>query len=118
MNEDTLITHAAAGKLSEAELRQFAETHHMTLHGACDRIAELVGRGFLRGQYTWETGDAAMNHLYGLAYVQSDFCLSDFSWRVYEAFDEGEYIHAGSPAEFQGEPRTRTLLTILIGDRA
>jgi len=36
--------------------------------------------------------------------------LPELSWRVYQAFDEGEYEHDGDPPELQGERRTRILL--------
>jgi hypothetical protein len=51
-----------------------------------------------------------MNELFGYAYPGGGPELSRLAWLVYEAFDQGEYLHDGEPAERQGEVKTRLLL--------
>jgi hypothetical protein len=37
----------------------------------------------------------AMNQLCGFAIVETGLGLLEFAWRVFGAFDEGEYVHDG-----------------------
>ena len=50
-----------------------------------------------------------MNSLFPFL-ISGEGSLAEVAWRVYEAFDSGEYEHPGEPPEFQGEARTRALL--------
>jgi hypothetical protein len=56
-----------------------------------------------------------MNNLFTAAYPIYGFGLSDFAWRVFGEFDEGEYVHLGAPAELDGEARTKMMLTTILG---
>jgi hypothetical protein len=46
-------------------------------------------------KYTWLDCDAAMNALFGFAYAMSRSDLPAYAFRVYLAFDEGEYYEGG-----------------------
>jgi hypothetical protein len=85
----------------------------ISLLSLCDEFALEIAQGFMRGEYSWEFGDAAMNRLYSCAYGSADFGLPDFAFQVYEAFDEGEYRHLNQPGP-DGPPRTRALLEPLL----
>ncbi len=116
MSLNALIQRATLSEpYSEARLDQEARGLGVSIHSLCDAFAREVAEGYLRGDYSWEVGDIAMNSLYSSAYGIADFGLPDFATRVFEAFDEGEYIHRGEPRENDGEPRTRALLAPLIG---
>lgn len=90
-----------------------ARTLGISVPSLCDEFAREIAQGFLRGEYSWEFGDAAMNGLYGSAYAVGNFGLPDFAMQVYEAFDEGEYRHLNDPGP-NGAPRTRALLEPLL----
>ena len=107
MDAHDLLTAAADGSLNEAELDAIATASKSTVDELFDAIARQAAKCFLNGHCGWERGDAAMNHLFGLAYGPRDVGLTEFAWQVYLAFDEGEYIHPG-------EPRTRKLLESLM----
>ena len=64
----------------------------------------------MRGDYSYAFGDRAMNHLFIFAYGSAGPGLPAFAWKVYGAFDEGEYDRPGEAAESQGEARTKALL--------
>jgi hypothetical protein len=114
MNPIDLPYAAAQGTLSRADLEATGAAIGMSLHEISDRLARSVAEGHLRGTYSWELGDAAMNHLSSLAYVYSNFGLPEFAWSIFGAFDEGEYIHQGEPPELDGEARTKALLLSLL----
>ena len=59
---------------------------------------------------TYRDGDAAMNDLFAYATAGGGAELSRLAWHVFEAFDEGEYLHAGEPVDEQGEVKTKKLL--------
>ena len=114
MDMESLVAVGAEGLLSEPQLRTMADQRGITLHELCDAFAREAAHKFLSGALEWEKADAAMNHLYALAYGSGDFCLPEFAWSVFLAFDEGEYIHTGEDPSSDGEVRTRKLLQPLL----
>jgi hypothetical protein len=113
-----LITKIAQDPPSESALSTIARDLDLSLSALCDALARETGAGYLLERVSWEVGDAAMNNLFSAAYVNHNFGLPDFARRVFEAFDEGEYIHKGEPAELDGEARTRSMLTTILSQTA
>jgi hypothetical protein len=111
----TLIQVLSGTAVSADAVEDVARTLGISVPSLCDEFAREVAQGFMRGEYSWELGDAAMNGLYGSAYAVGDFGLPDFAIQVYEAFDEGEYRHLNDPSP-NGAPRTRTLLEPLLAN--
>ena len=59
----------------------------------CDAFAREVASDYLKGTYSWEFGDAAMNGLSGYGFALSeDHSLPDFAFKVFLAFDAGETL--------------------------
>jgi len=104
-----VIQRLVQESLSESELSALTHAPQLALSDLCDGVAREVAEGYLQGTYTWEHCDLAMNNLFASAYAVGTFGLPTFAWRVFEAFDEGEYIHTDS-AEPDGKPRTKALL--------
>jgi hypothetical protein len=111
MNLDDLIDQAASNvALAASEVELVARRLGLPVAGLIDLFARTVAVRYLRGEYAFGFADMAVNQLFGFAHAESGLGLSEFAWRVYGAFDEGEYIREGEPVDEQGEVRTRQLL--------
>lgn len=108
-----LIQTASVRPISTTDLHSTASALHLSQNALCDAFAREVAEGYLSGKYSWQLGDIAMNHLFAFAHGNDPFELPDFAWRVYLAFDQGEYIRQGKPSDLDGEPRTKAMLTEL-----
>jgi len=113
MTIDRLIELASASDkaLAPSDIEAAAQQLGGSADDVCDAFAKRVAHGFLRGEYSYAAADSAMNALFGFAYPEAGIGLPRLARQVYEAFDEGEYVHAGDPVDFHGEARTRALLT-------
>jgi hypothetical protein len=112
MTIDQLIelASASAQALEPSDVETVAQQLDCSTDDICDAFAKRVAQGYLRGEYSFTAADAAMNALFGFAYPVTGAGLPSLASRVYEAFDEGEYVHAGEPEDSQGEVRTKGLL--------
>jgi hypothetical protein len=111
---EQLVKQAFVAPLSERVLCDTATDLGMPVDTLLVLFAKDVAEKYLAGVYSWDFGDVVMNNLYSCAYTHSDLCMPEFAWRVFEAFDEGEYIHLAESDDRDGEPRTRELLTDLL----
>ena len=73
-------------------------TAFCTLHGInADHLYYLfskhVALEFANGEMSYSDGDAAMNHLFGVAGLD----LTGFAMDIYEAFDAGEFFRDNDP---------------------
>ena len=118
MNLQDFIQQAFLKAPSEAIIRNVAAELHMSVEALLEALAKNAATNYLGGAYSWEFGDRVMNNIYSSTYVHSDLCLPPFAWKVFEAFDEGEYVHRGVLPEMDGEPRTRTLLLEVLAQRS
>jgi hypothetical protein len=110
MTIDDLI-QIASDRVPHAEEIEAAANHaQVTVVRLYDLFAKRVATRYLRGELGYTVGDAAMNGLFGYAYQGGGQEFDRLAWLIYLAFDEGEYLHAGEPAELQGEAITRALL--------
>jgi hypothetical protein len=111
MKLDDLITTASSNRpLVPADVEAVAREAGLAVPALIDLFARTVAIRYLKGDYAYGDADMAMNQLFYFANAVSGLGLSDFAWQVFDAFDEGEYIHGGEPLEEQGEVRTRKLL--------
>ena len=110
MTLSALIQLAIHSPLLAEHVEAAAGHLHLTVEELYDLFATTVAKQYLKGNLSYGSGDAAMNGLFGYGTTGGGPELTRLAWRVFEAFDEGEYLHAGEPAEQQGEPKTRMLL--------
>ena len=103
---ETLIQAAAGGRLDAEAIQQAAQAEAVSIVDLCDLFAAAVAHRFLDGHMTYEAGDTAMNALFGVAYQEGGPGFHQIAWKVFVAFDEGEYLRPDN-AEMQGEIRTR-----------
>jgi len=110
MNLQYFVNQAFREPPSEAIIRNVAVELQTSVGALFEALATDVATNYLGGTYSWEFGDRVMNNIYSSAYVHSDLCLPTFAWKVFEAFDEGKYVHDEGPPEMDGEPRTKAIL--------
>jgi hypothetical protein len=80
-----------------------------------DAFAHHVAIEFIENRMPYEAADIAMSHLFVFACVEGEGDLPGYAREVFEAFDLGEYIHAGDPSGTSSErkytrPKIRRLL--------
>ena len=92
--------------------RAYSEEHF----AFCAAFASLVAKQYLSGAMIFEIADRAMNELYAYSYVDEDRGMPEFAWKVFTAFDEGEYQHSGDLADVDPEQKyTRSFLAAALG---
>jgi hypothetical protein len=89
----------------------------------CDAVAKVLASGFADRTLTFEFCDRLINDAFawitdGLAHGRSDLTgYPDFFWRVYLAFEEGEFVHRGdSPEVDSAEKYARPAIAEVIRD--
>lgn len=86
-----------------------------------DAFARHVAVEYIENRMPYEAADAAMSHLFVFACVEGEGDLPGYAREVFEAFDLGDYIHAGDPSGTNSErkytrPRIRRLLEVPGGN--
>lgn len=112
MTIDELISQAMTAPFPIATLEAVAQARGITPDAAATEFATGVAKGYLCGRISWPDADAAMNNL-SAAFVNAGSYVTDLTYDIYIAFDEGEYTHSGDDSAMDGEPRTRALLADL-----
>ena len=110
MRVNDLIEAAASNQLLSSYVESVAREMRMTLPELMDEFARTVAAAYLAGRYSYGFADMAMNQLFAFAHVETKLGLSKFAWKVFAAFDEGEYVRDGVSIDEQGEALTRKLL--------
>lgn len=110
MNAKRLIELIDSTALLTSDMSAWAATRRLSLHELCDTLSLEIAKLYLSHGISWKDGDAAMNGLFSWAYDPDDVGLPPFSWAVYQAFDEGEYIHPGEPLDTDSTLRTAPML--------
>jgi|SRR5579859_6754224 len=117
MTIEELVRFAATQPLNVAVVEQACIQEELPLQDLYTAFAQDVAKKYAEGVYSWSYGDAAMNNLFRYAYPATNTCLPKFAFKVFIAFDDGEYIHAEDPKGFDPELRTKTLLAELVGKK-
>jgi hypothetical protein len=86
-----------------------------------DAFARHVATEFIENRMPYEAADIAMSHLFVFACIEGEGDLPGYAREVFEAFDLGEYIHAGDPSGTNSErkytrPKIRRLLERAPGE--
>src|SRR5262245_47321351 len=108
MTLEQLIESAAKNlRVEPADLQAVASNRDVPVSEVIDAFARRVAEGYVRGDYSYWYADEAMNALFGIL-GNRELELTALGWKVYLAFDQGEFSRAGH--ELQGEELTRHLL--------
>lgn len=110
MHLDRLIELAFDRTPTTAEVEEVANSEHISLVEVLDRFARRVAGRYVDSVYSFGDADMAMNNLFGWATAAGDG-LPEFAWKVFGAFDAGEFVRPDAPEDQQGEALTRTLLS-------
>ncbi|MGA2222690.1 MAG: hypothetical protein ABSH21_13110 [Verrucomicrobiia bacterium] len=110
MTIEELVRFAESQALNATVVEQACIKEKLSLQELYTAFARDVAEKYAKGVYSWSYCDAAMNRLFAYAYPVTDTGLPEFAWKVYIAFDEGEYFHPGDPKDFDPESRTKALL--------
>lgn len=78
-----------------------------------DRIATYLAQGFNRSDLSFEFCDAIVNDLHGVI-TFADEDRPDLFWKVYLAFDEGEYYHGNDREQDPIEVYTRPQIAQIV----
>jgi hypothetical protein len=95
MSIEALVQAGISAPLSEEGVAEACARLSVSRPDLFDAYAREVADGFKKGRYAWSACDSAMNALFSFAYAVSLSSLPDFAFRVYTAFDEGEYRDGG-----------------------
>jgi hypothetical protein len=84
---------------------------NMTREEFCDTFSNRVAEQYAACRVPFEVADAAMNCLWEYAGIGEECFIPEYSERVFEAFDAGEYNHSEDPPGTDPEQRyTRPLI--------
>jgi hypothetical protein len=81
---------------TDEEFALFRRASGVDFRDALDHIAIHVARRFLEGAMSYTDGDAIMNGVWSFALKHDE--IPDTMYRIYEAFDSGEYFRESDPA--------------------
>jgi hypothetical protein len=84
--------------LVDADVERWSRMLHLLRSELYDRIGLYLARGFQNSQLTFEFCDAVVNDLHSVI-TFADEARPALFWKVYLAFDEGEYRHENDEPE-------------------
>jgi hypothetical protein len=84
---------------THAEILRFCELRSLSPESFCNEFSVVVAKGFADGTFSYEYCEVAMNYLWAFITTPpifgSDKNIPQPAFTIYDAFDAGEYIHAG-----------------------
>jgi len=95
MSIEELVQSAFKAPLADRNMEEACSASKKSRPEIFDAFAKEIAEGYEKKKYAWRDCDTAMNALFGFAYAVSKSELPDYSFRVYLAFDEGEYHEGG-----------------------
>ncbi|MBS1834648.1 MAG: hypothetical protein JST65_18160 [Acidobacteria bacterium] len=102
-----------SARLDEGDICRWADLLQIPKADLYDRIAAYLAQGFHRSELTFEFCDGIVNHLFDVILSAND-TLPELFWKVYLAFDDGEYCHRDdgdlNPVEKYTKPQIAALL--------
>jgi hypothetical protein len=102
-------------QLTEDDVRRWSASIGTSRSALYDGIAVRLARGFKNSELSFEFCDAIVNGLYGII-TSADEERPQLFWRVYLAFDEGEYYHGNDRREDPVEAYTRPMVAQILAD--
>jgi len=82
-------------------------SHSGSRNAFCESFTKEVAQRYLDNLLEFDKADCAINSLSAWAPLET---FSEFSWTIYRAFDEGEYLHPGQLAGTNEELYTKPML--------
>jgi hypothetical protein len=101
--------------LTEDDIQRWSALIGATRSRLYDEVAIHLARGFNDSEQTFEFCDAVMNGVHGII-SNADEERPELFWKVYLAFDEGEYYHGNNRQEDPVAAYTRPLVAQILAD--
>jgi hypothetical protein len=115
MTFDAALAICVQRFLTREEVGRLCESQGSDVNAALDALALNVAAQYLSGTVGFQAADTLMNALFSHAAQHSD--LPQTFMRVYEAFDQGEYHHAGDEEGVDAEALyTKPMLSALASE--
>ena len=94
---DAVIRASSRNEVISEVLRAAGVTKISSHADFCLDFSKRVAKRYVFGDLDFESADRAMNWLFGYSYAlgESPGEMPDLARDIYEAFDEGEYLHEG-----------------------
>ena len=100
------------------EIEIWSERLQLSRSELFDRITLALARGFQNSELPFEFCNAVINDLFGAMTLTKEAIPSTF-WKVYLAFDEGEYRHQTDDAQVDpAEKYTRPMVSEILSQYA
>jgi hypothetical protein len=100
---DELIQKCDKEPLSDTAIAHFLA--EMSREQFCDAFSHRIAHEYAAERMSFDTADAAMNRLLEFAFLGDDVFIPPYSREVFEAFDEGEYLHHNDPPGTDSEQK-------------
>jgi hypothetical protein len=118
---ENLLQSAEGNSLEVEDLVLFAEQQGLTAIGASEFVSLHVAQSFAGGRIDYVTGDRIMNSMINLVTTKEFFAISGgvvpaLVLSIYQAFDEGEYVHSGDTPDVDTESKyTKPMIAAVLG---
>jgi hypothetical protein len=102
-----------ASRLAESDIQRWSTYLGIPRSALYDQIAIQLAHGFHKAELDFTFCDAIVNDLYRVI-IFAEEAWPDVFWRVYLAFDEGEYDHKNNRDENPSEVYTRPQIADIV----
>lgn len=102
-------------RLGEDDVQRWSTLIGMSRSGVYDEVAVHLARGFNSSELTFDFCDAVMNGIHEVI-SNADDERPELFWKVYLAFDAGEYYHGNHRQEDPVEAYTRPLVAQILAE--
>lgn len=120
---DNLLESAEGNSLEVEDLVLFAEQQGVTAITASEFFSLHVAQSYTGGEIDYVTGDRIMNSMINLVTTKEFFAISGgivpaLVLSVYQAFDEGEYVHSGDTSDVDAESKyTKPMIAAILAEQ-
>jgi hypothetical protein len=121
LSELKRIGDAEAGKpyscrahLDDADIQRWSHLIDEPRSALYDELAVYLARGFHGRELEFEFCDAIMNDIFGLIISAEGELMPELFYRIYCAFDEGEFYHGDNRQEDPVEAYTRPQIADIV----
>ncbi len=100
-------------RVTDLDMKSWTALTHATQDSICDQIGIYLALAFHRGELTFEFCDEVVNDIFGLI-TSSDAPWPELFYKIYLAFDDGEYYRNGRMDEDPVETYTRPQIAQIV----
>jgi hypothetical protein len=115
-----LLNAALTGFIDYGLLKHFAATSSKSVPDVLDQLARYVAEQYLGHNMSFADADAIMNAAFAVSvsevfWTKHNCTIPDIMYKIYLAFDAGEYYHSGDERDVNPEAKyTRPLIECFL----